>query len=120
MDRMSHEPRTSIDFDAPPEPVWETLVDLGMQPTGNPFITRVDGVLRVGGRLTLAMQPAGARPARLRPALPQVTSGRRPRWRGRTGVRGAFDADHRSWSADARTVVRASGLVERTPASGIG
>jgi len=92
---MSTELRTAIDIDAPPELVWEVLSDLDAYPQWNPFITSATGTLEVGGRLTLTMQPVGARRVTMRPTVLEATPGRRLRWLGRVVVPGLFDAEHR-------------------------
>jgi hypothetical protein len=91
---MSKELLSSIDIAAPAERVWEVLVDFAVFPVWNPFITRAEGPLEVGGRLTLRMQPVGGSAVTLRPTVVEVVDGQRLRWQGHLGVRGLFDADH--------------------------
>lgn len=91
---MGTELIASIDIDAPAQVVWEVLTDLDAFPTWNPFITSAAGPVRVGGRLTLRMQPVGGTAVILRPSVVEVVEGRRLRWQGRVVVRGLFDADH--------------------------
>ena len=91
---MSKELASSIDIEAPAKKVWDLLVDFAAYPTWNPFITRAEGRIEVGGRLTLRMQPVGGSAVTLRPTVVEVVDGHRLRWRGRVGVRGLFDADH--------------------------
>jgi len=91
---MSKELVSSMDIAAPAERVWEVLVDFAAFPAWNPFITQAEGRLKVGGRLTLRMQPVGGSAVTLRPTVVEVVEARRLRWRGRVGVPGLFDADH--------------------------
>jgi hypothetical protein len=91
---MSKELISSIDIEAPAEMVWELLIDFTAYPTWNPFITRAEGPVEVGGRLTFRMQPVGGSAVTLRPTVVEVVEGHRLRWHGRLGVRGLFDADH--------------------------
>jgi hypothetical protein len=91
---MSKELISSIDIEAPAENVWELLIDFTAYPTWNPFITRAEGPLEVGGRLILRMQPVGGSAVTLRPTVAEVVEGHRLRWQGRLGVRGLLDADH--------------------------
>jgi hypothetical protein len=91
---MSKELVSSIDIAAPAERVWEVLVDFAAFPAWNPFITQAEGLLEVGGRLTLRMQPVGGSAIKLRPTVVEMVDGQRLRWKGRLGVRGLFDADH--------------------------
>jgi hypothetical protein len=91
---MSKRLTSSIDIEAPAEKVWELLIDFTAYPTWNPFITRAEGPVEVGGRLTLRMQPVGGSAITLRPTVVEVVEGHRLRWQGRLGVRGLFDGDH--------------------------
>jgi hypothetical protein len=91
---MSIELRTSIDIAAPPERVWEVLTQLAAYPGWNPFIVRAEGTVAVGERLSLRMQPVGARQVTVRPTVLEATPGRRLRWRGRLGFPGVFDVEH--------------------------
>jgi len=91
---MTKELSSTIDIDAPPPVVWKMLVDFEAFSSWNPFITSAEGPLRVGGRLTLRMQPVGGSAVTIRPSLIEVVEGQRLRWRGRLVVRGLFDADH--------------------------
>ena len=74
--------------------MWQLLVDLGAYREWNPFIVTADGTVEEGGRLTLRMQPVGARGITLRPTVLEATPGRRLRWLGRLGMPGIFDAEH--------------------------
>jgi hypothetical protein len=85
---------TEIDIDAAPARVWEVLTDFEAYPRWNPFITGAEGVVEVGQRVTLRMQPVGARGVTLRPTITQATVGSRLRWQGRIGIGGLFDAEH--------------------------
>jgi hypothetical protein len=91
---MSKQLFAEIEIDAPPERVWQVLVDLPAYPDWNPFIVGADGRPEESARLTLRMQPVGARAVTLRPTVVEVTPGQRLRWLGRVGVPGIFDADH--------------------------
>ena len=98
---MSTELRASIDIAAPVEAVWAVLADLTAYPEWNPFIVRADGEMAVGARLSLVMQPVGARRTTVRPTVLEVVHGRRLRWRGKLGLAAVFDADH-SFTLDER------------------
>jgi uncharacterized protein YndB with AHSA1/START domain len=54
--------KTEIDIQAPAETVWEMLSDVDAFPSWNPFITRLEGELRVGGRFAVTIEPPGGRP----------------------------------------------------------
>lgn len=59
---MAHVFDTSIDIDAPPQRVWEVLVDLPAWKEWNPFIPSISGKLEVGSRLELTVIPPGRKP----------------------------------------------------------
>ena len=69
---MAKQLDSSIDIDARPERVWEVLTDFGAYPEWNPFIVRADGTPAEGSRLTVRMQPVGARGVTLTPTVLEV------------------------------------------------
>ena len=85
---------SQIDIDASPEQVWRVLTDLSSYGQWNPFITRAEGTVEPGARLSLRMQPVGARGVTLRPTVIEASPGHRLRWLGRLGVPGLLDAEH--------------------------
>jgi hypothetical protein len=95
---MTTKLRTFIDIDASPERVWQVLTDLPAYPEWNPFITRAEGTLAVGHRLSLTVPRGNALlGVTLRGTVLEVTPCRRLRWSGRQdrlGIPGLFDAEH--------------------------
>lgn len=85
---------SSVDIDAPKELVWRALTDFEDFPSWNPFITRAEGVLATGERLSLVMQPAHGSAVTLRPTVVELEQEARLRWKGRLFVPGIFDAEH--------------------------
>lgn len=85
---------SQIDIDASPERVWEVLTDLPAYAAWNPFIIRADGEVEKGRRLTVRLQPVGARAATLKPIVLEASAGRRLRWLGRFGMPRILDAEH--------------------------
>ena len=69
---MSKQLDSMIDIDAPAERVWQVLTDFGAYPAWNPFIVRADGAAEEGSRLTVRMQPVGARGVTLTPTVLEV------------------------------------------------
>jgi hypothetical protein len=92
---MRYELRTEIDIEAPPDAVWAVLTDLAGYGEWNPFITRAEGSVAVGQRLTLRMQPTGGRALTIRPHVTEVQAGAVFEWLGHLGVPGVFDGRHR-------------------------
>lgn len=87
--------RTETLIHASPERVWAELMDFAAYPAWNPFIRALSGDVRVGGRLTVHLQPEGGRPMTFRPVVRTLTPGRELVWRGRVGLPGVFDGEHR-------------------------
>jgi hypothetical protein len=85
---------SEVDVDASPARVWEVLTDYSTYPEWNPFTVRAEGRIEVGSRLSLRMQPVGARAVSLRPTVVEAVEGSRLRWRGRLWTPGIFDAEH--------------------------
>ena len=85
---------TSTVIRAGADEVWATLADTASYAAWNPFITRLTGDLRPGGRLTVRIAPPGARPMTFRPTVTEATRGRRLAWLGTAGVRGIADGAH--------------------------
>jgi hypothetical protein len=87
--------RTEIEFDGTPEGVWAVLADLPAYPEWNPFIEKIDGELRVGGKLDVRLQPVDERGITLHPTVLAAGPGRELRWLGHLMVPGIFDGEHR-------------------------
>ncbi|HKE98256.1 MAG TPA: SRPBCC domain-containing protein [Actinomycetes bacterium] len=91
---MAKQLRAQIDIHATPERVWQVLTDFGAYPKWNPFITRAEGSLRRGERLTVRLQPVGGRGMTFRPTVLEATPAVRLRWLGHLLVTGVFDGEH--------------------------
>ena len=87
--------RTEIEFDGTPEGVWAVLEDLPAYPEWNPFIEKIAGELRVGGKLDVRLQPVDERGITLHPTVLAAEPGRELRWLGHLMVPGIFDGEHR-------------------------
>ncbi len=87
--------RTEIEFDGTPEETWTLLVDLPTHSEWNPFLRRIDGELRVGGKLDVRLQPVDERGITMHPTVLAAEPGRELRWIGHLVVPGIFDGEHR-------------------------
>jgi hypothetical protein len=85
---------THLTLNTPVERVWRTLTTLDEYHHWNPFITSAAGVLEVGERLDITIQPPGARPMRFKPWVTAVDPHRYVEWLGRLVVPGIFDGRH--------------------------
>ncbi len=89
-----YEVRTDIEIEATPERVWSILLDFPSHPNWNPFIRSIEGVAKVGDRLTVFIQPQGSKGMTFHPAVLTVIPNAELRWRGRLFLRGIFDGEH--------------------------
>lgn len=87
--------RSEIEIDAPPERVWQVLIDFGAYSQWNPFIRSIEGEPRVGSRLKVRIEPPGARGMTFRPTVRVAEPARELRWLGRLFVPGLVDGEHR-------------------------
>ena len=85
---------TAVEVDAPPERVWDVLVDLPAYPTWNPFIVHASGRVAAGETLVLHMALPGWDPMVIEPRLLAVEPERELRWKGRLLLPGLFDGEH--------------------------
>ncbi len=82
--------RTEIEFDGTPEETWAVLADLQAYGEWNPFIEKIDGELRVGGKLAVRLQPVDERGITMHPAVLAVEPGRELRWIGHLMIPGVL------------------------------
>ncbi len=66
-------------------------MDFAAYPDWNPFIRRLKGEARVGGRLEVTVQLPGSREMTFKPTVLAVEPGRDLRWLGRVLMPGLFD-----------------------------
>ena len=89
-----HEIQTEIDIESTPERLWSILTDFPAQSSWNPLIRSIEGPVTTGGRLTVTIQPAGAKPMTFHPTVLVVTPHVELRWLGHFLFRGIFDGEH--------------------------
>ena len=85
---------THITLTASVEQVWTTLTALSDYHRWNPFITSAAGVLTVGERLDITVQPPRARSMRFRPWVTAIEEHAYIEWLGSLAVPGMFDGRH--------------------------
>ena len=105
-----------IDIDAPPEVVWDVLLDFGRYSEWNPFIVEVLGTGEPGAKLRARLSPPGGRVVTVKPTVTEVVAPRTLEWLGRLGFPGLFDARHRFELHDSSNGTR---LVQREVFTGI-
>ncbi len=82
------------EIDAPPDVVWDILLEFDTYPEWNPFVREIEGLPVVGGRLRVRIQSPGSRGTTFRPEVVAVEENRRLVWHGRLLVPFAFDGYH--------------------------
>jgi hypothetical protein len=73
---------TFIDIDAPPEKIWEVLMDFKSWETWNAFIPLVEGNLQVGERMLIKVVSPGLKPMIFKPTVFVVHPYREIIWGG--------------------------------------
>ncbi len=86
--------RTEIEISAPPAAVWDVLTDFARYPEWNPFLVEVQGSLKVGGELRVAVSPPESREYHLLPVLVTCDPEREIRWRGKWGAAFLLQGEH--------------------------
>lgn len=84
----------SIDIDAPPDKVWEVLVDRESYPDWNPFLVSSKGGLKEGGTITNLMRSADGSETEFTPTVLVVEPGKELRWIGKLSPGLLFDGEH--------------------------
>lgn len=92
---MGWEIRAEVEIEAPPEAVWDVLMDFQSYPSWNPFIRWVNGRPEVGEKLRARLEPPEGRGMTFRPTVTTLKPVAAFGWLGRLGVPGVFDGAHR-------------------------
>ncbi|ELY93804.1 polyketide cyclase/dehydrase [Natrialba hulunbeirensis JCM 10989] len=82
------------EIDAPPDVVWDVLLEFERYPEWNPFVQSIEGTPVEGEQLRVRIQPPGGRGMTFKPAIVALEEGRRLAWFGRLVVPFAFDGYH--------------------------
>jgi hypothetical protein len=85
---------TEIKIGATPEQVWRVLTDTPQFPAWNPFITSIEGDLKVKGRLSLRIEPPDGKPMVFKPVVQEVEPEKKLSWHGQLFFPGLFDGRH--------------------------
>lgn len=85
---------SEIQIDRPPQRVWQVLTDFDAYPQWNPLIRSIQGDVQVGSRLSVRVEPPGARGITLRPTVRALEPGRELRWLGHLLIPGLADGEH--------------------------
>lgn len=76
------------------ELVWDVLTDFPRYGEWNPFITSIEGDLRVGAELRATFELPGRKPRTFTPTVTMLEPGRHLGWLGRLWLPRLVDAEH--------------------------
>ena len=85
--------RTTADIHASPQQVWDVLRNLSAYKDWNPYITRADGGVEVGGTLTLRLELPGGETLTVQPVVLEAEAPRELRWLWAKGFSGLCDTE---------------------------
>ncbi len=91
---MPHEITATISIFAPPERVWEVLLDFPRYGEWNPFVRSIEGSPTKGSSLRVAIHPPGGKAMSFRPLVLRYSPAQEFRWKGILLVPGLFDGEH--------------------------
>lgn len=86
--------QTEIIINATAEKVWDVLTDFDQYPTWNPFIISIHGEQGIGKKLTVRIQPPGAKGMTFTPIIQDFRMNEKLRWLGSGPIKGLFDGMH--------------------------
>ena len=92
---MATEIKTEILITASPEKVWEILTNFNNYSSWNPFIKSVKGEVIVGNKITIRIEPPGAKGMTFKPEVLIFEMNKELRWLGHLFLPGIFDGEHK-------------------------
>jgi hypothetical protein len=94
LSRSQFEVRHTVDIDAPPERVWDAVVDFAGYSAWNTQLAYLAGEVKPGGQLHLKLSVEGTTPYEFKPVISHFEAHRRFAWIARTGLPRLFDGEH--------------------------
>ncbi len=85
---------TSIEIQAAPPQVWSILMDFESYPEWNPFLTRIEGEQRQGGKLRVDITNQKGKATTFKPTVKVFDDGAELTWLGHLLLPGIFDGCH--------------------------
>jgi len=85
---------TEISINTSPEKVWKILTDFENQSSWNPFITSISGEKKVGGKLSIIVQPGDGGEMKFKPTVLVLSENKELRWKGKLLISGLFAGEH--------------------------
>lgn len=90
---MNKQIKTEIVINASKQTVWAVLTDFAAYPAWNPFIVKIEGDLKLGGKLKNSLR-SGNQTMTFKPTITELLPGERFSWLGSLFVKGIFDGFH--------------------------
>lgn len=85
---------TEILIHAKPDTVWFILTDFTNYPNWNPFIKSINGQVAIGNKITVRIEPPGAKGMTFKPKVIGFEINKELRWLGHLLFAGLFDGEH--------------------------
>ena len=85
--------RTEIDIKAPPEHIWNVLIDFNNYSQWNPFIRQIEGTPTVGTKLKIFITTIKGKSRSYHPKVTKVEPYHELRWFGKSVVPGMFNGE---------------------------
>lgn len=92
---MAKQITTAILIRATPAKVWSVFSSFGNYPAWNPFIKSIKGNVNIGNRITVRIEPPGARGMTFTPRVLTFEAGKELSWLGSVLFSGLFDGAHK-------------------------
>ena len=86
---------TFTNIDAPPQAVWDILMDFAAYGQWNPFIPDISEEPAVRGILAVTISPPGKKRLTFKPWVKAMSPPREFAWLGHLFIPGLFDGEHR-------------------------
>jgi hypothetical protein len=85
---------TKIIIDANCEQVWSTLTNFSEYKNWNPFIQKIEGILKIDEQLNIIIQSPDKKPMVFKPKISQISPNRELRWVGTLLAPWLFSGEH--------------------------
>ena len=86
--------RTEIQINVSAQQLWSYLLDFDQYPDWNPFIKKISGEKKPGGRLKVLIQPQGQKAMEFTPTILRYEPESELQWLGHLWISGLFDGRH--------------------------
>lgn len=92
---MAKEIKTEIIINADSGKVWNLLTEFDKYSIWNPFIKSINGIVEVGNKITVRIEPPRARSMTFKPIVMTYETNKEFSWLGSLLFKGLFDGTHK-------------------------